>query len=238
MTHLLLIEDDERIREIVERGLGARGFVVTSAVDAEGGAELARKLEVDLVLLDLVLPDGSGLDVLQDIRAAKPRLPVIALTALSDTRSRVGGLDAGADDYVTKPFAVEELAARVRARLRWQDEDEATVLKAGPLTVDLVAHRAVLHGREIGLSARELTLLAVFVRNAGQVLSQAQLLDRVWGIDFDTVSNVVEVYVGVLRRKLGQGWIETVRGLGYRFRLPDEPGGEESEAGGVDEVAR
>jgi DNA-binding response OmpR family regulator len=229
VAHLLLIEDDERIREIVERGLGARGFVVTSAVDGEGGAALARKLEVDLVLLDLVLPDASGLDVLQDIRAAKPRLPVIALTALSDTRSRVGGLDAGADDYVTKPFAVEELAARVRARLRWQDEDDASVLKAGPLTVDLVAHRAVLNGREVALSARELTLLAVFVRNAGQVLSQAQLLDRVWGIDFDTVSNVVEVYVGAIRRKLGPEWIETVRGFGYRFHLPDESHADDGE---------
>jgi DNA-binding response OmpR family regulator len=223
VAHLLLIEDDPRIREIVERGLGARGFVVTSAADGPSGVELARKLEVDLLLLDLVLPGRSGLEVLQDVRAAKPRLPVIALTALADTRSRVGGLDAGADDYVTKPFAVEELAARVRARLRWQDDDTAGVLKAGPLTVDLLTHRAVLDGREVPLSARELTLLATFARHAGQVLSRNQLLDRVWGIDFETGSNVVDVYVGVLRRKLGGEWIETVRGLGYRFVAPEEP---------------
>jgi DNA-binding response OmpR family regulator len=219
---LLLIEDDPRIREIVERGLGARGFVVTSAADGPSGVELARKLEVDLLLLDLVLPGRSGLEVLQDVRAAKPRLPVIALTALADTQSRVGGLDAGADDYVTKPFVIEELAARVRARLRWREEGTAGVLKAGPLTVDLVTHRAVLDGREVPLSARELTLLATFVRHAGQVLSRNQLLDRVWGITFETGSNVVDVYVGVLRRKLGGGWIETVRGLGYRFAAPDE----------------
>jgi DNA-binding response OmpR family regulator len=222
VAHLLLIEDDPRIREIVERGLGARGFVVTSAADGPSGVELARKLEVDLLLLDLVLPGRSGLEVLQDVRAAKPRLPVIALTALADTRSRVGGLDAGADDYITKPFAVEELAARVRARLRWQDEDSAGVLKSGPLTVDLMTHRAVLDGREVPLSARELTLLATFVRHAGQVLSRDQLLDRVWGITFETGSNVVDVYVGALRRKLGGGWIETVRGLGYRFAVHDE----------------
>jgi DNA-binding response OmpR family regulator len=222
VPHLLLIEDDPHIREIVERGLGARGYVVTSAADGPSGVELARKLEVDLLLLDLVLPGRSGLEVLQDVRAAKPRLPVIALTALADMRSRVGGLDAGADDYVTKPFAVEELAARVRARLRWQDEDTASVLKAGPLTVDLMTHRAVLDGREVPLSARELTLLGTFVRHAGQVLSRDQLLDRVWGITFETGSNVVDVYVGVLRRKLGGGWIETVRGLGYRFAVPDD----------------
>jgi DNA-binding response OmpR family regulator len=220
VAHLLLIEDDPRIREIVERGLGARGFVVTSAPDGRSGVELAGKLEIDLVLLDLVLPGRSGLDVLQDLRALKPRLPVIALTALADTRSRVGGLDAGADDYVTKPFAVEELAARVRARLRWQDEEGAGVLKAGPLTVDLMTHRAVLDGREVPLSARELTLLATFVRNAGQVLSRDQLLERVWGISFETESNVVDVYVGALRRKLGGAWIETVRGMGYRLPIP------------------
>jgi DNA-binding response OmpR family regulator len=222
---LLLIEDDPRIREIVERGLGARGFVVTSAADGPAGVELARKLEVDLVLLDLVLPGRSGLEVLQDVRAIKPRVPVIALTALADMRSRVGGLDAGADDYITKPFAVEELAARVRARLRWHEDEGGGVLKAGPLTVDLMTHRAVVDGREVPLSARELTLLATFVRNAGQVLSRDQLLDRVWGITFETESNVVDVYVGVLRRKLGGGWIETVRGLGYRFAVP-APAGE------------
>ncbi len=220
MPHVLLIEDDARIREIVERGLGSRGFVVTSAEDGKAGLDLARKLEVDVVLLDLMLPGLSGLEVLEGIRLAKPRLPVVALTALDDTRSKVAGLDAGADDYVTKPFSLEELTARVRARLRSQED--AGALKAGPLTVDPVAHRAVLDGREVPLSARELALLAAFVRHNGQVLSRSQLLDMVWDLNFDPGSNVVEVYVAALRRKIGAGWIDTVRGMGYRFSTPVE----------------
>jgi two-component system, OmpR family, copper resistance phosphate regulon response regulator CusR len=219
MPHVLLIEDDARIREIVERGLGARGFVVSSAPDGEAGLDLARKLDVDLVLLDLLLPGRDGLDVLEDLREAKPRLPVIAVTALDDTGSRVSGLDAGADDYITKPFSVEELAARVRARLRWA-EDQTGVLKAGPLTLDMASHRAVLNGKEVVLSARELELLATFMRHPGQVLSRAQLLDHVWGLDFDPGSNVVDVYVAALRRKIGSGSIDTVRGSGYRFVVP------------------
>jgi DNA-binding response OmpR family regulator len=219
MRHVLLIEDDARIREIVERGLGARGFVVSSATDGPAGLELARKLDVDLVLLDLLLPGRGGLDVLEDLRAAQPRLPVIAVTALDDAGSRVSGLDAGADDYITKPFSVEELAARIRARLRWAD-DEGGVLKVGPLTVDLAAHRAVVDGREVALSARELELLATFMRHSGQVLSRGQLLEQVWGLDFDPGSNVVDVFVAALRRKIGPGSIETVRGSGYRFAVP------------------
>ncbi|MGH8985526.1 MAG: response regulator transcription factor [Acidimicrobiia bacterium] len=219
MSHVLLIEDDGRIRDIVERGLGARGFHITSAPDGIAGVELATKLAVDVVLLDIVLPGKGGLEVLEDIRAVKPRLPVIALTALDDAASLVGGLDAGADDNETKPFAIEELAARIRARLRWSD-DNGPLLKGGPLTVDLIAHRAVLAGREVQLSARELQLLAAFVRHPGQVLSRTQLLDWVWDIDFDPGSNVVDGYVAALRRKIGAGLIETVRGLGYRF-VPD-----------------
>jgi DNA-binding response OmpR family regulator len=216
MPHVLLIEDDPRIREVVERGLGARGFVVSSAPDGPAGLDLAGKLDVDLVLLDLLLPGSDGLSVLEDLRAAKPRLPVIAVTALDDTGSRVSGLNAGADDYVTKPFSVDELAARIRARLRWA-EDEGGVLQAGPLTLDLASHRAIKDGTEVALSARELELLATFMRHPGQVLSRAQLLDHVWGLDFDPGSNVVEVYVAALRRKVGSGAIETVRGSGYRF---------------------
>jgi len=219
VLHVLLIEDDPRIREIVERGLGARGFAVSAAADGLAGLELVRKLDVDLVLLDLVLPGRDGLDVLEDIREARPRLPVIAVTALDDMGSKVVGLDAGADDYVTKPFSVDELAARIRARLRWAEEDGG-VLKAGSLTLDLAAHRAVLDGREVALSARELELLAAFMRHPGQVLSRGQLLTLVWDVDFDPGSNVVEVYVAALRRKLGHGFIETVRGSGYRFVVP------------------
>jgi DNA-binding response OmpR family regulator len=219
LSHVLLIEDDARIREIVERGLGSRGLVVTSAPDGPSGLELARKLEIDLVLLDLMLPGMSGLEVLEELRLSKPRLPVVALTALDDTSSKVAGLDAGADDYLTKPFSLDELAARIRARLRSSEVDDGAI-KAGPLTVDPVSHRAVLEGREVPLSARELAVLAAFVRHQGQVLSRSQLLSMVWDLDFDPGSNVVEVYVAALRRKIGPEWIQTVRGLGYRFVVP------------------
>jgi DNA-binding response OmpR family regulator len=221
MGQILLIEDDPRIREIVERGLGARGFTVTSASDGPGGLELARTLEVDLVLLDMKLPGLHGTHVLAAIRSAKPRLPVIVLTALDDVRSKVGGLEAGADDYVTKPFSIDELVARIRARLRWRGENGG-ILRAGSLVLDLAAHRASLDGREITLSAREIGLLAVFLRHPGQALTRGQLLRLVWHIDFDPGSNVVDVYVAALRRKIGPAFIETVRGLGYRFIVPKE----------------
>lgn len=213
------------MREVVERGLGARGFIVSSAPDGGVGMGLLGKLEFDLVLLDLILPGKDGLGVLEDIRAVKPRLPVIMLTALDDSRSKVGGLDAGADDYVTKPVSIDELAARIRARLRWREADGG-VLKAGPLTVDLAAHRALLSTREVLLSARELTLLAAFMRHPGQVLSRGQLLQMVWELDFDPGSNVVDVYVAALRRKIGSVFIETVRGTGYRFVATGRNGGE------------
>ncbi|OLE28609.1 MAG: hypothetical protein AUG44_07010 [Actinobacteria bacterium 13_1_20CM_3_71_11] len=222
MAHILLIEDDPRIRSIVERGLGVRGFGVTSAADGATGAELARILEVDLVLLDLLLPDRRGLEVLEEIHADKPRLPVVVLTALDDIGAKIGGLDAGADDYLTKPFSVDELAARVRARLRAASlSQESPAITAGPLTVDVIAHRAVLNGRPVPLSARELALLTAFARHRGSILSRAQLLELVWGLDSDPGSNVVEVYVAALRRKIGPAFVETVRGIGYRFVVPD-----------------
>jgi DNA-binding response OmpR family regulator len=222
MAHILLIEDDPRIQSIVERGLGVRGFGVTSAGGGAAGAELARLLEVDLVLLDLLLPDRRGLAVLEEIRADKPRLPVIVLTALDDIGAKIGGLDAGADDYLTKPFSVDELAARVRARLRAASLSRAApAITAGPLTVDVLAHRAVLHGRPVPLSARELALLIAFAQHRGRVLSRAQLLELVWGLDHDPGSNVVEVYVAALRRKIGAAFLETVRGIGYRFVVPE-----------------
>ena len=218
MTQLLLIEDDARIRHVIESGLAARGFEVVSAPDGKSGVAALRSAAVELVLLDLMLPDVDGLVLLEAIRAVRPRLPVIAVTARDDARSKLAGFDGGADDYVTKPFSLAELAARVRARLRWR-EDGGTVLAAGPLELDLASNRAVLGERSVLLSAREAALLATFVRHAGEVLSREQLLRLVWEIDFDPGSNVVEVYVAALRRKLGAGVIETRRGHGYRLRV-------------------
>lgn len=220
--HVLLIDDDSRTREIVEQGLTSHGFVVTAAGDGLSGIELAQTLDVDLVLLDLILPGMGGLDVLRKIRLVKPRLPVIALTALDDTRSKIEGLDAGADDYVTKPFSIEELAARIRARLRRSGRDDA-VLEAGPLRLDLATHRASLSGYEVPVSGRELALLATFARHPGQVLSRQRLRQTIWGPDFDSGSNIVEVYIAALRRKIPTGLIETIRGLGYRLVVPPDP---------------
>ena len=218
MTPLLLIEDDARIRRLIESGLAVRGFEVVSAADGKSGVAALRAAPVELVLLDLMLPDIDGLALLEAIRAVRPRLPVIAVTARDDPRSKLAGFEGGADDYVTKPFSLAELAARIRARLRWREEG-GTVLAAGPLQLELTSNRAVLGDRSVLLSAREAALLAAFLRHAGEVLSREQLLRLVWEIEFDPGSNVVEVYVAALRRKLGAAVVETVRGCGYRLRV-------------------
>lgn len=220
MAHVLLIEDDPRVRDIVQEGLSAQGFTVSCAPNGERGLDLLGELDVGLLLLDLVLPDKSGLDILRDVRNAAPGLPVVALTALDDTGSKVDGLDAGADDYVTKPFSIEELAARIRAHLRRRDE-ATEALVAGPLTLDLAAHRVVLDGQEVDLSAREVGLLATFMRHPREVLSRDELLKQVWDLDFDPGSNVVQVYVRSVRRKIGSELITTVRGRGYKFVPPE-----------------
>jgi DNA-binding response OmpR family regulator len=217
VAQLLLIEDDARIRRVIESGLAARGFTVVSAADGASGVAMLRAASVELVLLDLMLPDMDGLTLLQAIRAARPRLPVIAVTARDDSRSKLAGFDGGADDYITKPFSLAELAARIRARLRWREEG-GTLVEAGPLRLDLTSNRAFLAERSVLLSAREAALLATFMRHAGEVLSRDTLLRLVWEIDFDPGSNVVEVYVAALRRKLGSAVIETVRRRGYRLR--------------------
>jgi len=200
-------------------------MAVDVAPRGEDALPRAEATSYDAIVLDVMLPGMDGFEVCRKMRDAGVWSPVLMLTARDAVRDRVAGLDSGADDYLTKPFSLEELAARVRARLRAR-ETEAGALKAGPLTVDPVAHRAVLGGREVPLSARELALLAAFIRHNGQVLSRSQLLDMVWDLNFDPGSNVVEVYVAALRRKLGPEWIDTVRGLGYRFSAPTEAAAE------------
>jgi two-component system, OmpR family, response regulator len=222
MSHVLLIEDDPRIRQVVERGLGSCGFSVSSAPATARGIDVLRNSAVDIVLLDLVLPDLDGLALLRAIRATRPQLPVIALTALDDMRSKLEGFDGGADDYVTKPFSIAELAARIRARLR-SFQHGGTRLEVGALTLDLATHRASLKGRSVLLSAREASLLAAFTAHPRRVLSRGELLRLVWEIDFDPGTNIVDVYVAALRRKLGPDVIETVRGRGYRLRTRATP---------------
>jgi DNA-binding response OmpR family regulator len=173
--------------------------------------------DFDLMILDLGLPDIDGLDVLRQIRKGGEHLPVIILTARDEVTDKVGGLDRGADDYVTKPFRFEELLARVRARLRPAGTLESRVLEAAGVKLDLRTRTALVDDQTVELTAREFTMLETLLRHAGQVLTREQLLSHVWGYDFDPGSNVVDVYIGYLRRKLGDEVIETVRGMGYRL---------------------
>jgi DNA-binding response OmpR family regulator len=220
-SSILVIEDEPGIRDFLEQGLGDLGFRVTSAADGESGAVLALTGDHELVVLDLMLPDRSGLDVLAEIRSVTRQLPVIVLTALGGTEDRITGLDAGATDYVVKPFSVAELAARIRAQLRSRSDAQATRLRSGPVELDLLSRKVWLSGTPAHLSATEFELLAYFVQNAGRVLTRAQILRAVWGYEHDPGTNVVEVYIGYLRRKLRDGEREfplvTIRSVGYRF---------------------
>jgi DNA-binding response OmpR family regulator len=218
MSRVLIVEDEPRLASFLEKGLRSAGLTTTVADDGVKGAALARDRDFDLVLLDVGLPGQDGFAVLRSVRARGERLPVIMLTARDEVDDTVTGLDAGADDYVTKPFVFEELLARVRARLRTEDRTEASSLRAGAVELDFRRRVALHEGREVELTAREFTMLETFLRHAGQVLSREQLLSHVWGYDFDPGSNVVDVYVRYLRRKLGTDVIETVRGMGYRLR--------------------
>jgi DNA-binding response OmpR family regulator len=221
VVRILVIEDEAGIADFVQRGLRAEGHQVDVERDGLDGERRALTSEVDLVILDRVLPGRDGLEVLRGIRAAKPALPVIMLTARGEVVDRVTGLDAGATDYVVKPFAFDELAARVRAHLRSPGQVDATRLEGAGIAIDLLSRRVTRDGEPVELSAKEFELLAHFMRHPNQVLSRAQLLSGVWGYDFDPGTNVVDVYVGYLRRKLAMSDspapIDTVRSMGYRF---------------------
>jgi DNA-binding response OmpR family regulator len=220
VNRVLIAEDEPRLSSFLEKGLRANGFVTTVVADGDRAATVARDDDFDLLILDIGLPGRDGFAVLAELRGRGQRLPVIVLTARDEIGDKVAGLDGGADDYVTKPFRFEELLARVRARLRggggWQESDAE--LTAGGIVLDLRARRARTGGAEVELTAREFTLLETFMRHAGHVLAREQLLSHVWGYDYDPGSNVDDVYVGNLRRKLGGDAIETVRGMGYRLR--------------------
>ena len=217
MTRILIVEDESRIVSFLEKGLRANGYTTVAVGDGDSAVALARDDTFDLVILDLGLPGRDGRDVLREVRARGDRMPVIVLTARDGVDDTVGSLEQGADDYVTKPFRFEELLARIRLRLRDDAIVESTVLTAGAIQLDLRSRRASCGDRTIELTAREFALLETFMRHPGQVLSRTQLLSHVWGYDFDPGSNVVDVYVRYLRQKLGDGSIETVRGMGYRL---------------------
>ncbi len=217
MTRILIAEDEQRIVSFLEKGLRAGGYTTVAIGTGPDALALARDDSFDLLVLDLGLPGMDGHEVLRAMRARGETMPVLVLTARDGVEDTVAGLEGGADDYVTKPFRFEELLARIRLRLRDERASEVTVLSAGDVVLDLRSRRASIGDRVVELTAREFALAEVFLRHAGQVLSREQLLSHVWGYDFDPGSNVVDVYVRYLRRKLGDGVIETVRGMGYRM---------------------
>lgn len=217
MTRILIAEDEQRIVAFLERGLRANGFTTQSVGTGPDALAMARDADFDLLILDLGLPGLDGQEVLRQLRGRGERLPVVILTARDAVQDTVAGFEGGADDYVTKPFRFDELLARIRARLRTEPTAELTVLRAGPVTLDLRTRRATVGERTVELTAREFALTETFLRHPGQVLSREQLLSQVWGYDFAPDSNVVDVYVRYLRRKLGAGVISTVRGMGYRL---------------------
>jgi DNA-binding response OmpR family regulator len=218
---ILVIEDEPGIVDFLERGLRAQGFDVISTMDGSAGATAAVENEVDLVVLDLMLPGKSGLDVLATLREDRPGLPVIVLTALGEVEHRVAGLDAGAVDYLTKPFSLTELAARIRAQLRAASHAPRTTLTAGDIEVNLITREVRRGGQLVRLSTTEFELLAYLMHNRGHVLSREQILRAVWGYEYDPGTNVVDVYIGYLRRKLRahgtNAPIVTVRSVGYRL---------------------
>ncbi len=225
MTHILIVEDESRITDFLAKGLQASGFTTTPASNSDDASAIALDGNIDLLLLDLGLPGQGGLELLKELRGQGFQAPVIILTARSSIDDKVAGFELGADDYLTKPFRFEELLVRIRARLRTSaiaSEPNASILSFGGITLDLRTRRVSAGGKPIDLSARELTLLETFMRHPEQVLSRQHLLDRVWGYDYEPGSNVVDVYVGYLRKKLGSSLIETVRGMGYRLVPPGQ----------------
>jgi len=215
---LLVVEDEAHIAAFLEAGLTAHGYDVEWASTGAEGLKLTMAPDVALVILDLKLPDLDGLAVLTGMRKRGVMVPVIILSARGEVGDRVRALDLGADDYLPKPFAFTELLARVRARLR-PGHGAGMALRAGGIYLDVLTREVTVAGRTVSLSEREFALLRAFVSHPRQVLSRQELLAMVWDMDFDPQTNLVDVYVGYLRRKLGETVIETVRGTGYRLRI-------------------
>jgi DNA-binding response OmpR family regulator len=224
--NLLLVEDESRVADFLERGLRAEGYQVMVACEGREGLNLARSYVFDLILLDLMLPDMSGLAVCQELRATGVRTPILILTALDTAENKIKGLRLGADDYLTKPFDVEELLARIEALIRRSQgfRQQASQLVAGDLVFDRDSLTVQKGGKDIGLTAKELAVLELLMSMPGKVLSRERILNTVWGYAEDPLTNVVDVYISRLRGKIdpqgGPTLIKTLRGIGYRFDPP------------------
>ncbi|KJH72467.1 response regulator transcription factor [Aliterella atlantica] len=220
MSRILIAEDEPRISAFIEKGLKANGYTVSVVQDGKEALQVANSNDFDLMILDIGLPSQDGWTVLSTLRGQGEYLPIVILTARDDVNDKVLGLEGGADDYMTKPFRFEELLARVRLRLRSKTQTatkEIAELQSGNITIDLRLRQAKVGDRSVELSAKEFIMIETFLRHPNQVLSREQLLSAVWGYDYDPGSNIVDVYVGYLRKKLSSQLIETVRGMGYRF---------------------
>jgi heavy metal response regulator len=219
MMRILIIEDEDKIAAFLKRGLKEEGYAVDAAADGEQGYFLASTQDYDLIILDLMLPGLDGLSLCRKLRAEGNEARILVLTARDKVGDKVQGLNAGADDYLTKPFAFEELLARVRAQLRKREAGSPTKLQVADLTMDLLAHKVLRAGREIELTAREFALLEYLIRNVGIVVTRTMIAEHVWDVNFDTFTNVIDVYMSYLRDKIDRAFpdklIQTVRGRGY-----------------------
>ncbi len=216
---ILIIEDEIKIAQFIKRGLKEEGYAVDSAMDGAEGESMIKNEAYDLVILDLMLPKKDGISLCQQLRKENNIVPIIMLTAKDSISDKVKGLDSGADDYLTKPFAFEELLARIRALLRKKEKKESTKLQVGELELDLLTHKVTRSGKEIILTTREFSLLEYLIRNKGIVITRTMISEHVWDINFDTFTNVIDVYINYLRNKIDHGFekklIKTIRGRGY-----------------------
>ncbi|MBS3945790.1 MAG: response regulator transcription factor [Melioribacter sp.] len=219
---ILVLEDEKKVASFIKKGLEEELYKVDTAFNGKEGLELTYSNEYDLIISDIMMPFMNGIDYVREIRKGGITTPVLLLTVKDSTKSKIEGLDSGADDYLTKPFLFEELTARVRALLRRKDFIKENILKAGELQLDLVAHKASLSGEEVMLTPKEYSILEYLLRNKNKIVSRTKLIEHVYDYHFDSGTNVIDVYINKLRNKLtnkdGKPFIRTVRGMGYSIK--------------------